>query len=303
MIQAETDLANAEIFVDTSDPDGKSLAAQYLEDAEIAMNMGSPKRAILAAANATTSEAIDIAIDVIDPPDPRFVYPQTTVDLTLNISSTNSDAVQFNMTRYMVYGFTVGLTDDTAIVPSNGYINWTTSITTPLIGYCALVLNLHEFNTTSNLGSLVYGMGVLTNVGLHFEIELTVDGTYVTGQFAIQRGDSRFITSAIGFYDDGSGEQNTTISIRVDTIEGTIGPYLRGTEITFRGTFYDMFGGVFASPEVQYTVTTDPLDPTTTTTTGNGTPIQIDPLLLLGVTGGVIVVVIIVVFLNKRKGS
>jgi hypothetical protein len=244
-------------------------------------------------------------VDIISPPDPRFLYPDISHDLTLNITNTNSDAVEFNMTQYLVRGFSLGPSADSFVVPAGGSENWTIGITTPLVGYCAVVLNIHDFNTTSNLCPLVYGMGVLTNTGPHYEYERTVDGTYVTVQFAIERGDSRFLGRCIGFYDDGSGEENMSLSVTTNTIEGTIGPYLRGTVIEIRSVFSDMFGGVFESPVLEYTVTTDPLEPetSTTTTTGNGTPLQIDPLLILGITGGVMVVIVIVVFLNKRKGG
>jgi hypothetical protein len=305
MDQAETEIVNAEAIIEAVDPEGLTLASKYLEFGKTALTRWSPQNAICSAANATTGEALNITIDVISPASPRFLYPDTTHDLTLNISSTSADTIQFNMTQYLVLGVSVGPSDDTAVLPAGGSLNWTVEITTPSVGYCAYVLNIHDFNTTSSLCPLVYGTGILTNVGAHFEPERTVDGTYVTVQFAIERGDSRFLTPAIGFYDDGSGEQNVTISITTNTLEGTIGPYLRGTVIDIRAVFYDIFGGVFESPVLEYTVTTDPLEPTTSTTptTGNGTPLQIDPLLILGITGGVIVVIVIVVFLNKRKGG
>ncbi len=302
---AETEIESAASIVDSADGVGTTLAELYLEDARIAYDFGSPHRALYAASNASSTEVLDISIDVISPY-PRFLYPSTTHNLTLNVSSTNGDAIQFNMTRYFVRAFSAGPSNDIVIIPANGYTNWTTNITMPLVGYSALVFNIHDFNTTSNLAPLIYGVGVLTNTGGHFEIERDVNGTYVTSIFAIARADIRFLSSVQGFYDDGSGWKNETVPVRTVTIEGTIGPYLRGTVITYYLIVYDIFGGVFVTPEGQYTVTTDPLEPTTstpTTTTDPGTPIEIDPVLLLGVTGGVIAVIVIVVFLNKRKGG
>lgn len=300
---AETEIDSATAIVESADGEGATLAELYLEDARIAYNMGSPKRAFYAASNASSTEALDISIDAVSPPEPRFLYPSTNHNLTLNVSSTNSDTIQFNMTRYFVRGLSAGLSNEIVVVPSNGHTNWTTDITMPLVGYTAMVFNLHDFNTTSNLAPLIYGVGVLTNTGGHFEIERDVNGTYVTSMFAIARADIRFLSSVQGFYDDGSGWKNETVPVRTVTIEGTIGPYLRGTVITYYLIVYDIFGGVFVSPEGQYTVTTDPLEPTTSTTTDPGTPIEIDPVLLLGVTGGGIAVIVVVVFLNKRKGG
>ncbi|MFW9795004.1 MAG: hypothetical protein ACFFEE_11905, partial [Candidatus Thorarchaeota archaeon] len=121
---------------------------------------------------------------------------------------------------------------------------------------------------------------------------------------AIARGDSRFISSGIGFFNDGADDFNVTISRKTVTLEATVGPYLRGTVITYSAILYDIFGGVFVTPELQYTVTTDPLEPTsTTTTTGDGGPIVIDPVLLLGIVGGVVVIVVIVVFFNKKRSG
>ena len=302
MGQAETDVTNAASIVNAADIDGLSLAAQYLEDAEIAYSYGSPRKAIFASSNATTSEALDISIDVIAP-DPRFLYPETTHELKLNISSTNSDAIEFNMTKYRTRALVVGPTTDISVVPANGHINLTASITTPMFGYSAIMFNLHDFNTTVNLSPVIYGVGTLTNAGRHIEIERTVDGTLVTGVFAIARADSRYLSHAIGFYDDGSGEQNTSASIRTNTIEGTIGPYPINTVITLSMVVYDMFGGVFVFPESEYTVTTSPLEPTTSTTTSAPPPtIEIDPVLLMAVAGGVIAVIVVVVVVMKRKG-
>jgi hypothetical protein len=299
---AETEIASAKSIVEPADEAGVTLASQYLQDAEVAFAYGSPKRAINAATNSTTAEALDISIDVVSP-DPRFLYPSTTHNLVLNISSTNSDAIQFNMTRYNIRAWDIDPSNELILAPGNGYTNWTTNVTMPLVGYCAVVFSLHDFNTTSTLAPIIYGVGALTNTGGHFEIERDVNGTHVTSILAIARGDVRYISTVLGFYDDGSGWQNGTALVRTATIEGTIGPYLRGTVITYYLVVYDIFGGVFVSPQANYTVTTDPLEPTTsTTTTDSGPPIEINPVLLLGITGGVIAIIVVVVFLNKRKG-
>jgi hypothetical protein len=300
MNQAETEIANAEAIVESADPEGSTLAYQYLDIGKKALARWSPQKALCSASNATSSEALNISIEVISPESPRFLSPDTTHDFTLNVSNTNGNAIQFNMTKYRVIGFTEGTSVDTFIVPAGESENWTIEVTTPLEGYCTVVLNIHEANTTSNLCPVVYGAGAITNVGVHFEIERTVEGTYVTAKFAIVRRDSRFLTSAIGFYDDGSGEQNLTLSITTNSIEGTIGPYPRDTVIAYRGIFYDFFGGVFETPVLEYTVTTDPLG---TETTSGPPPFEIDPLTIAAIAGGVIVVILIVVVLMKRKRS
>ena len=297
MGQAETDVANAEAIVESADEVGNTLASRYLEAARTALAYGCSRKAIFAASNATASEALDIAIDTFAP-DPKFLYRETTHDLKVNISSLNSDAIEFNMTLYKLRALTIGSTTDIVIAPANGHTNWTTSITTPLEGYSALIFNLHDFNTTANLAPVIYGVGTLVNAGRHIEIEVTVDGTYVTGVFAIARADIRYLTHAIGFYDDGSGEQNGSAAIKTNTIEGTIGPYPKDTVITLSMTVYDIFGGVFVFPESEYTVTTGPLEPTTTT---SGPPPPIDPVLLMAAAGGVIAVIVVVVVLMKRK--
>ncbi|MFW9769130.1 MAG: hypothetical protein ACFFF9_08955 [Candidatus Thorarchaeota archaeon] len=301
METAETDIAAASALVESAGGNGTSLAELYLRDAQRAYSQGSPQRAIFAAANATSDEALNISIEVIEPPEPRYIYPETNHDLTLNVSSSIGNSVQFNITPYRVVGFSSGVINEEVIIPASGHTSWTTSVTTPLEGYCALIFNLHEFNTTTKLSPVVYGVGELTNVGVHYEIERDVDGTYVTAQFAIVRGNHRLLSGAIGFYNDGSGEQNITLAIRTNVIEGTIGPYLKGTIITLHAVIYDVFGGVFESPDVQYTVTTDPLEPTTTAT--GPPPIVIDPLLLGAIAVGVVVVIVIVVMLMKRKGT
>ena len=301
---AATEIANAAVIVNSVEGEGITLAELYLEDAEIAYDFGSPHRAFYAASNASASEALNITINVVSP-DPRFLLPSTNYNLTLNITSTNSDAIQFNMTRYWVRAFSAGPSTDIIVAPASGYTNWTTNITTPIVGYSAIIFNLHDFNTTSNMATLIYGVGALVNVGgARQDIERNENGTLVTMVYSIARGDSRYISSAIGFFNDGSGVQNKSISIRTVTLEATIGPYLRGTVINYSAIVYDIFGGVFVLPEAQYTVTTDPLEPTTPTfTTGTAPPVEIDPVLLVGAAGGVIAVMIVVVFLRKRRGG
>ncbi len=300
MGEAETEIANAEAIVNSVDVNGTTLAELYLEDAEIAYSAGSPHKAIYAARNASTSEALDIAIDVISP-DPRFVESNTMYNLTLNMTNVNSDTVQFNMSRYFTRAITTSHTGMIAVVPSNGYTLLEANFTTSLEGYTAMVFNLKEFNTTSNLSPLIYGVGGLINTGARFVSEVGYTGTNVTGITAIARGDSRYLTSAIGFYDDGSGWQNISLGIKTVTIEGTIGPYPKNTVISLYFVVYDMFGGVVVTPEAQYTVLTDPLEPPTDTTSTTGPPFEIDPVLLLGIAGGVAVVVIIVVIFSKKK--
>jgi hypothetical protein len=298
---AETEITGAAAIVEASDGEGTTLAELYLEDAEIAFQYFSARRAMYAAANASTPEALEIAINVTAP-DPRFLY-EGEYNLTLNITNGYSDAIQFNMSKYNFRALTSSFAGEMIALPSNGFTLVETNFSTPLDGYLAMVFNLKEFNTTSNLSPVIYGWGGLVNPGYHssaFTTEVGYTGTNVTMVFPIARGDIRYLTSATGFYDDGSGWQNKSASIRTVTIEGTIGPYPKDTVISIYFIAYDMFGGEFVSPVVQYTVTTDPLEPTTTTTTA-GPPIEIDPVLLMAAAGGAIAVIVVVVVLMKRK--
>ncbi len=301
---AEAEIASASALVDSVEGEGTTLAELYLEDAEIALDFGSPHRAFYAATNASAPEALNISFNVVTP-ESRFLLPSTNYNLTLNITSTNNNAILFNMTRYFVRALSANQSNDIVVVPANGFTNWTTRITTPLVGYSAIVFNLHDFNATSNMATLIHGIGALVNVGdVRQEIERNENGTLVTMVYSIARGDIRYISSAIGFFNDGSGDYNKSITIRTVTLEATIGPFLRGTVINFSAIVYDMFGGVFILPEAQYTVTTDPLEPTTPTfTTGTAPPVEIDPVLLVGAAGGVIAGVIVAVFLRKRRGG
>ncbi|MFX1482116.1 MAG: PHP domain-containing protein [Promethearchaeota archaeon] len=300
MNQTETDIADAEAIVDTGNSNQTNLAALYLEDAKIAYSHSSFQRAIYAAGNASAAEASNIQFNVVAPY-PRFIQPNTLYNLTLNVTNDNSDAIHLNMSRYRSQGLTSNFTGQIIEIPGNGFTIIETSFKTPLEGYNALVFNLQGFNTTANLSPLIYGVGAITNVGSHSpEIERTVDGTYLTYIYPIARGDSRYLRSVRGFYNNGTGWLNGTASIRTVTIEGTIGPYLRGTELDIYFIAYDMFGGVFVSPTVHYTITTDPLEPTSTTTSGTG-PFVLDPLVLGITAGGIIAVVIIVVVLKKKR--
>ena len=306
MEEAETEISSASASVSSLDVNGTTLAELYLEDAEIAYYYCSPHRAIFAARNASTTEAMDVAIDVISP-DPRFVYAGE-YNLTLNITNSYSDAIQFNMSKYFDRALASDYTGEIVVVPSNGFTVLETNFTTALEGYFAFVFNIKEFNTSSSLGPVIYGIGGLINTGYHsslFETAVGYTGTNVTIAYPIARGDARFITSATGFYNTGAGWQNKSLSIKTVTIEGTVGPYPKDTVITFYMVAYDMFGGVFVSTQGEYTVTTDPLEPTPTPTpTPTGPPpLEIDPVLLLGIAGGVtVVVIVLVMFGRKRQG-
>ena len=306
MDQAETEIASATALIDTSDGNKTSLAELYLEDATIAHAYSSPHRAIYAAANATAAEAAEIVIEAVSPY-PRFFYGGTDHELVLNITNGYSDTIEFNMSLYFNRALNTNFTGGIAVVPDNGFTLLGDNITAPLDGYWALVFNLQDFNATSNLSPVIYGVGGLINPGYHssaFTTEVGYTGTNVTMVFPITRGDVRFLTSAIGFYNDGSGWQNKSARVRTVTIEGTIGPYPKDTVISIYFIAYDMFGGVFVSPTVQYTVTTDPLEPpptTTPTNTGPGPSLEIDPVLLAVIGSGVAVVVIIGVVVMKKK--
>ena len=235
------------------------------------------------------------------------------------------------MTHFLSRAITTPLTKDVVVVPSNGYILINASYETDLSGYTTFLFNFKDFNTTSYLSPIVHGIGGLIDTGvIDCEIDIDTDGTRVTSKYTIARGDSRYLSSAKLFYNDGSGLENVSMSVRTDTLEGTSGPYLKGTNITFYAVAYDMFGNVFVLPEGTFNVTTDPLpEPTTTTTTTTsptsttgeptdtttsdtntttptsssptGPGLTLDPM-LLAVAGGVgaVLVLIIVIFAKKR---
>ncbi|MFW9806979.1 MAG: hypothetical protein ACFFFK_09655 [Candidatus Thorarchaeota archaeon] len=306
MGEAETEITNAAGIIDTDNGNKATLAELYLEDAQVAYDYCSPQRAIELAHNATSAEAQDIAIEVVSP-EYRFVYDQTQTELILNITNDYTDAIQFNMSRYFSRALASPYDSTIAVIPSNGYLLLETNITTQLEGYFTMVLNLLDFNASVHLKPTIFGIGGIINVGMHssmFSTEVGYTGTNVTIAYPIARGDARFLKKVVGFYDDGSGWQNGTIRIRTATLEGTVGPFPKNTVITMYFVVYDIFGGVFVSPQGQYTVTTDPLEPPTTTTptnTGTGPPIELDPMVLAAIGGGVAVIVIIGVVVMKKK--
>jgi hypothetical protein len=305
MGQAETAIETAEGIVNTNNGNRTTLAELYLEDAQIAYRYSSPHRALYLAQNATAAEAGNIAIEVASPEN-RYIYSLTPETLALNITNDNANAIQLNFSRYFSRALTSSYNSTRAVVPANGYLLLEINFTTQLQGYFAMVFNLMDFNASSNLKPTIYGVGGIINVGTHssmFSTEVGYTGTNVTMSYPIARGDSRFLTSAIGYYNDGSGWQNKPASIKSATLEGTIGPYPRNTVIQIYMIIYDRFGGVFVSHQIQYTVTTDPLEPPTTTptNTGTGPPFGIDALLLAVIGGGVVVVLIIGIVVMKRR--
>lgn len=306
MGQAETEIETAAGIIDTDNGNKTSLAELYLEDAQVAFGYCNPQRAIDFAQLATTAAAQDIAIEVVSP-EYRFIYAQTQTELILNITNEYTDAIHFNMSRYFSRALSSTYHSTIAVVPANGYLLLETNITTQLEGYFAMVFNLMDFNSSLNLRPTIYGFGGIINVGIHssmFSTEVGYTGTNVTVAYPIARADARYLKRAVGYYDVGSGWQNGTVRIRTATLEGTVGPFPKNTVITMYFVVYDMFGGVFVSPQGQYTVTTDPLEPPTTTTptnTGTGPPIEFDPVLLAAIGGGVAVIVIIGVVVMKKK--
>jgi len=308
MEDAETEVDNARDAIDIVSTSGNQviLAELYLRDAESAVRYSSPTRAIDAALDAQTTEALGVTLEIVSP-NPRILDPLENYTLSLNITNNLGQGLEFNTTIFRMLKVTVDTINEIAIIPSMSSVLLNKSQQCGDQGYVLTAFNLHSFNTTSSLSPLLFGAGQLI-FGENFSAEYAVGytGTNATAIFPINRGDVRFFTSGTLFYNVGDGWQNTSIVFRSVTIEATIGPFLKGTTINWYGVAQDVFGGEFTILGWPVTITTDPLEPTTTTnstttTTGTGA-FPIDPMLLVAIGGGVAVVVVVVVIVMKKKG-
>lgn len=303
MDEAETEMDNAQDAIDlvTVTENQTLLADLYLRDAEIAVGHANPSRAIRASLDAQTTEALDITLEITNP-DPRILDKFENHTLSLNVTNNLGQGLEFNTTVFRTIEVVVDTINEIVTVPAGSSVLLNKSQECYDEGYVLTAFNLHEFNTTSDLAPLFFGAGSMIDANMTAEIEIGYTGTNVTAIYPIGRANSRFLSSAKLVFDDGSGVQNKTGSIKTVTLETILGPYEKGTSITFHYIVYDNFGGVFVLSEGSFTVTTDPLEPvTSTTTTGEGEPIVIDPLLLAGIGGVVVVVIVIAVIFVKKK--
>jgi hypothetical protein len=304
MQDAETEINDAKSAIEAVAVSQSStlLSEQYLHDAEVAITYSNPGKAIRAAQNAESAEALNLSLEIVAPIS-RIYDPNTQYDVSLNVTNTYIDSVQFNMTLFRKLSLSSSMTSNLVVAPAGGQVFKNTSLLTGEQGYAALILNLKDFNTTSSLAPTLWGIGGLIYTENFTRVdEVGVSGTNVTGIFEINRGDFRYLPSAILFYNAGGGWQNISMSIKTVTLEVTIGPYLKGTVINWYGIVSDMFGNEFVLQGNPIMITTDPLQPTSTTTnifTG------LDPLqlLLLIAVGGTAVVIVLIVIMMKRKSS
>lgn len=305
MTEAETEIGNAEDAIDlVSKSGGETLLAElYLRDAMSALNHASPTRATNAALDAQSAEALGVTIEIISP-EPRILDPHENHTLSMNITNNFGQALEFNTTVFLKIETAIDTVNELITIPTGTSILLNRSQESADEGYVLTAFNFHEFNATSDIAPVIFGAGSMIRGNMTTEIEVGVSGTNVTIIYPIARANSRFLSSAVLVCDDGSGVQNKTGNIRVVTLETILGPYSKGTSITFHYIVYDDFGGVFILAEGSFTVTTDPLEPTsttTTTTTIGGTPALIDPLILIGATAGTIALIVIIVYIGKSR--
>jgi len=296
MAEAETETDNARNTIDqVSSDDGQILLAElYLRDAETALHYASPERAIKAALDAQTAEALNISIEIVSP---RILDPHETHILSLNITNNYEQALEFNTTVFRQLEVIVNTANEMVTIPAGSSILLDKTQESLDEGYVLTAFNFHEFNTTSDIEPVFFGAGSMIRGTMTTEIAIGTSGTNVTIIYPVKRGDLKFLSSPILVYNDGSGVQNKTGSIRTVTMETILGPYSKGTIITYHYVVHDYFGGVFVLAEGTFTVTTDPNEPTNT---GAGM-LPIDPVLLIGIVGGVAAVVAIVVIAMKKK--
>ncbi|MFW9956830.1 MAG: hypothetical protein ACFFCT_02055 [Candidatus Odinarchaeota archaeon] len=303
MVDAETEIANAKDAIElVSVSDNQTLLADlYLRDAEIAISRANPTRALRAALDAQTADALGLTLEISSPV-PRILDPLDNYTLSLNITNNIGQGLEFNTTVFRMLEVTIDTVNEMVTIPSGSSILLNKSIQCGDLGYVLTAFNLHNFNSTVSIKSTLFGVGGLIYAGwLSSEIAIGYTGTNVTGMFPINRGDFRYFTSGTLFFNAGDGWQNTSMVFKTVTIEATVGPYLKGTVVSWYGVVYDMFGGRFEIVGNSFMITTDPLEPVTTTTTDQGEPFVIDPLLLVGIGGVAAVAIVIAVIFMKKK--
>jgi hypothetical protein len=302
MGEAGTEVDDARDAVELAPVSGNQtlLAELYLRDAETALNHANPSRALRASLDAQTTDALGISIEVTNPK-PRILDPHENYTLSLNFTNNPGQGVEFNTTIFRTSVVTVDTINEMVTIPAGSSVLLNKSQECGDEGYVLTAFNLHSFNTTSSIAPTLLGIGgLIYPENFTYRIDIGVSGTNLTGMYPINRGDFRYLSSATLFYNSGEGWQNTPMSIRTVTIEATIGPYLKGTIINWYGVVIDIFGGEFVIQGNPFQITTDPLEPVTTTTEQGG-PFVIDPLLVAGIGGVAVVVVIIAVIFVKKK--
>jgi len=299
MAEAETEVDNARNAIDqVSIADSPTLFAElYLRDAETALHYASPDRAYNAALDAQTAEALNISIEIVSP-NPRIVDPNEIHTLSLNITNNYGQTLEFNTTVFRQMEVNVDTLNEMVIIPAGTSILLNKSQESLDVGYFLTAFNFHEFNATSDIAPVFLGVGNMIRGAMTTDIAVGLSGTNVTIIYPIGRANAKFLSTPILVYDDGSGVQNTTGSIRTVTMETTLGPYSKGTTITYHYIVNDYFGSTFILEEGTFTVTTDPSEPTTTDTG----LFPIDPVLLIVIGGGVAALVVVVVIIMKKRG-
>ena len=303
MAEVEAEIANAQAAVDASTAEGgTTLAEWYLREAKAVFAIGCPMKAMGGAIAAQTATALNLRFEAVLP-DPQTLEPNEAFMLSLNISNYGPDPIEFNSTLYRRIGISsVDVVAEVQAIPAEGWLFLNRSITANDVGILMLPFILRDFNI-SDLPPILFVFDALVDAGSSATYEQTTEGTLVTPTTAIERGDFRFIDRALLFYNDGSGWQNITASIRTVTLEGEIGPYPKDTVIDYYFMVYGEFGGLFVLDGGSYTVVTDPLETTTSTsTTTNGTT-PLDPVLLAAAVGGTVLAIVVIVLIGKRRNG
>jgi hypothetical protein len=272
-----------------SDIEGTSLAELYLRDAELAFDYGCVGKTIQAATSAASTEASQIWINPIAS-DPRVIDPSESFTITLNVTNLGAASVQFNSSAFRSLGSNLNDVSEVVSVGADSSYLWEKDGESSEQGLVLLAINLMEFDK-ENLTSVYYAVGGLIDANP----TVLADESMVTISLLLNRGDFRFLKNATIIYDDGSGLQTASASIKATTIDFTLGPYTQSTNITYHFLVCDKYGGRFELSEHTYTAAA------TTTGGGGGTPLS--PLILVGAIGGTVAVIAIVVFLGRRRGA
>ncbi|MHA1768981.1 MAG: hypothetical protein ACTSV3_03920 [Candidatus Thorarchaeota archaeon] len=304
MADAEIEVANARAAVSAvEDLPGTTLAEWYLREAEEALQRGCPIKATNGAVSAQTADALNLRFQTVSPV-PPILTPSQKFTLSLNISNGGPHNINFNASIFrQVGGALNGSTSQNISIQAGGWTLFNRSIVCNDVGTVLTAMVLKQFNSSSLTPTLFCPQNQI-DAGRTVTYEQTTEGTIVTVGTPTERGDFRFFDHAVLIYNDGTGEKNVSAKILTVSIEADIGPYPKGTEITYYFKVYGVFGEIFLLQSGSYTVTTDPLEETTTTTTTTtGTPGQLDPLLLASAIGGTLAVVILVVTIGKRRAG
>jgi hypothetical protein len=297
--EAETALEDARTVVDAlvGISKGLPIASFYLQEAEVALSFGGVGKALEAANSALTPEAGSLWIDPIAPVS-RVVSPNQRFTLTLNLTNTGTNPVQFNSSVFRSVGSSVDVVTDLVSIPSSETLLWNKTVQSTEQGLSLLAINLKEFNN-SNLTAVAYIIGSVVDAQPEITTDVAEEESTLTVSLPISRGDFRFLKNATLLYNDGSGVTSKSASIRGTTIDVSLGPYPVNTSVTYRFLIHDEYGGVFELSEHSYTVGAE-ASTTNPSPTGVGT--LLTPVILIGAIGGTVAVIAVIVMLGKRRG-